>query len=397
MGLTPGMARLAGAAGTAAPRGRTRHRPVPAGRGTDRHPGRRPGRPRHRTAPHRAVVARRHPEPARRRHRPARRGPPRGGPRSGRRRRPSSNGPRAPPSRPWPNCARSSASILPPVLADRGLADALTGLAAGCPVPCRIDVDVPERCAASVEATAYFVVAEALTNIAKHSGAEQATVTVRRRGDRLRLRITDDGRGGADEDGGSGLVGIRRRIEAHDGTLDLASPPGGPTTLKVEPAMRIVIAEDDPLLREGLALLLRAESLDVVATAGTADDFLDAIDDPQARRRHRRRTDAADAHRRGDRRGRRGPAPPARPGRARAVRVRRAGLRHRTARRRRRPARLPAQGTGRPGRGVPGRAAPGGGRRHGHRPRGRRAALHPHPPRHPAGPAQPPRARRARR
>ncbi|WP_329274581.1 sensor histidine kinase [Streptomyces sp. NBC_01451] len=127
-----------------------------------------------------------------------------------------------------------SRSILPPVLDDRGLAGALSGLAAQSAVPCRIDVDVPERCAASVEATAYFVIAEALTNIAKHSGAASAGVTARSHGGRLLLRVEDDGRGGADEGGGSGLAGIRRRIEAHDGTLSLASPPGGPTTLKVE-------------------------------------------------------------------------------------------------------------------------------------------------------------------
>jgi signal transduction histidine kinase len=143
--------------------------------------------------------------------------------------------------------------ILPPVLADRGLAGALTGLAANCAVPCRIDVDEPERCAASVEATAYFVVAEALTNIAKHSGAENATVTVRSGGGLLRLRIEDDGRGGAEETvqgtasdsasgrepggtglGGTGLTGIRRRIAAHDGHFTLASPHGGPTTLEVD-------------------------------------------------------------------------------------------------------------------------------------------------------------------
>jgi signal transduction histidine kinase len=127
-----------------------------------------------------------------------------------------------------------SRSILPPVLDDRGLAGALSGLAANCAVPCRIDVTVPERCAASVEATAYFIVAEALTNIAKHSGAASATVTARSRGGRLHLCVEDDGRGGADEDGGSGLTGIRRRIAAHDGTLSLASPPGGPTTLKAD-------------------------------------------------------------------------------------------------------------------------------------------------------------------
>ncbi|MFF0643097.1 sensor domain-containing protein [Streptomyces tendae] len=124
--------------------------------------------------------------------------------------------------------------ILPPVLADRGLAGALSGLAADCGVPCRVEADVPERCAASVEATAYFVVAEALTNLAKHSGATRAAVTVRARGGRLRLLVEDDGRGGADEDGGSGLTGIRRRVAALDGTLRLSSPPGGPTTLDVD-------------------------------------------------------------------------------------------------------------------------------------------------------------------
>jgi signal transduction histidine kinase len=124
--------------------------------------------------------------------------------------------------------------ILPPVLVDRGLAGALTGLAVSCPVPCEVDVDVPDRCAASVEATAYFVVAEALTNISRHSGATRAGVVVSSRNERLSLLITDDGAGGADENSGSGLLGIRRRIEAHDGTLTVVSPPGGPTTLTVE-------------------------------------------------------------------------------------------------------------------------------------------------------------------
>ncbi|MGI8335862.1 sensor histidine kinase [Actinomadura scrupuli] len=124
--------------------------------------------------------------------------------------------------------------ILPPVLADRGLAGALVGLAADCAVPCQVDVEVPGRCAASVEATTYFLVAEALTNISRHSGAGHATVTVRRQGGRLFVLVEDDGKGGADEHGGSGLTGIRRRIEAHDGQLTMTSPPGGPTTLQVE-------------------------------------------------------------------------------------------------------------------------------------------------------------------
>ncbi|WP_320781512.1 sensor histidine kinase, partial [Streptomyces sp. CRN 30] len=127
-----------------------------------------------------------------------------------------------------------SRSILPPVLADRGLAGALSGLAAECAVPCRTDVEAPLRCAASVEATAYFVVAEALTNIARHSGAGRAAVTVRARDGRLHLRVEDDGRGGADEAGGSGLTGIRRRVAAHDGTLRVISPAGGPTVLEVD-------------------------------------------------------------------------------------------------------------------------------------------------------------------
>ncbi|MEU3679984.1 sensor domain-containing protein [Streptomyces sp. NPDC030592] len=124
--------------------------------------------------------------------------------------------------------------ILPPVLADRGLAGALSGLAADCGVPCRVEADVPERCAAAVEATAYFVVAEALTNVARHSGAGRASVTVRARGGRLRLLVEDDGRGGADADGSSGLTGIRRRVAALDGTFRLTSPPGGPTVLEVD-------------------------------------------------------------------------------------------------------------------------------------------------------------------
>lgn len=121
-------------------------------------------------------------------------------------------------------------SILPPVLTDRGLPAALTALAATCPVDCRVDADVPGRYAVSVAASAYFMVAEALTNVAKHSQARHATVVLRRRGDVLWLEVTDDGRGGADERG-SGLDGIRRRVEAHDGTFTLASPAGGPTTL----------------------------------------------------------------------------------------------------------------------------------------------------------------------
>ncbi|MEV0941088.1 sensor histidine kinase [Micromonospora wenchangensis] len=124
--------------------------------------------------------------------------------------------------------------ILPPVLDDRGLTGALAGLAGGCAVPCRLTVDVPVRCAVSVEATAYFVVAEALTNVVRHSGAGRVDVAVRRERDRLLVTVTDDGHGDADEAGGSGLTGIRRRVGAYDGRMTLTSPPGGPTRLEVE-------------------------------------------------------------------------------------------------------------------------------------------------------------------
>ncbi|MFF0153691.1 sensor histidine kinase [Micromonospora sp. NPDC005203] len=124
--------------------------------------------------------------------------------------------------------------ILPPVLDDRGLAGALASLAGSCVVPCRLEVDVAVRCAASVEATAYFVVAEAMTNVVRHSGASQVDVAVRRERGRLLVSIEDDGHGDADETRGSGLTGIRRRVEAYDGRMTLTSPPGGPTRMDVE-------------------------------------------------------------------------------------------------------------------------------------------------------------------
>jgi signal transduction histidine kinase len=121
-------------------------------------------------------------------------------------------------------------SILPPVLADRGLAGAIAGLASSSGVPVTVDVTA-DRCAASVEASAYFMVSEALTNISRHSHADHASVTVRQHEGELEVVVTDDGDGGASEDAGSGLAGIRRRIEAHDGFFEVSSPPGGPTVM----------------------------------------------------------------------------------------------------------------------------------------------------------------------
>lgn len=123
--------------------------------------------------------------------------------------------------------------IYPPVLAERGLDGAIAGLIARCPVPCALTTLGPLRAPAAVESAAYFVVAEALTNIAKHSGAQRASVTLTRE-DTLTIEITDDGHGGADETTGTGLAGIRRRVAAFEGRTEVTSPPGGPTLLRVE-------------------------------------------------------------------------------------------------------------------------------------------------------------------
>jgi signal transduction histidine kinase len=122
----------------------------------------------------------------------------------------------------------------PPVLSDRGLDAALSALAARSPVPVDVEVDVGVRPTPTVEAIAYFVVAEALTNVAKHSGARRASVVVRRVDGTLRVVVRDDGMGGADPHGGSGIAGIADRIAGVDGRLHLDSPVGGPTVLTVE-------------------------------------------------------------------------------------------------------------------------------------------------------------------
>lgn len=124
--------------------------------------------------------------------------------------------------------------IHPAVLTDRGLDAALSALAARSTVPVTISVDVAERPPASVEAAAYFVASEALTNVAKHARATSVTVTVRRTGDRLTVQVQDDGVGGAALVEGSGLAGLRDRVQALDGDLHLLSPEGGPTVLMVE-------------------------------------------------------------------------------------------------------------------------------------------------------------------
>ena len=122
----------------------------------------------------------------------------------------------------------------PAVLNDRGLDAALSGIAARAPLPVRLRVDAATRCSPSIEAIAYFVVSEALTNVARHAHASHAEVTVHQVDNRLRVVVTDDGQGGATPDSGSGLRGLAQRTAAVDGTLTIHSPPGGPTTITAE-------------------------------------------------------------------------------------------------------------------------------------------------------------------
>jgi signal transduction histidine kinase len=125
--------------------------------------------------------------------------------------------------------------VHPPVLTDRGLDAALSGLAALCPVPVDVHVDVPVRPKSAVEAVAYFMVAEALTNVAKHSRASHARVVVEGHGypGTLTVMISDDGIGGATADS-PGLAGLADRVSGVDGRLSVESPSGGPTIIAAE-------------------------------------------------------------------------------------------------------------------------------------------------------------------
>ncbi|MFE7462994.1 sensor histidine kinase [Streptomyces sp. NPDC057499] len=124
--------------------------------------------------------------------------------------------------------------IHPKVLTDYGLPDAVHDAADRCPVPVDVELELAGRPSGAIEAAAYFVVCEALANVAKHSGAARARVSGGHHGGRLFLEVHDDGRGGADAAAGSGLTGLADRVSVLDGRLALTSPPGGPTLLRVE-------------------------------------------------------------------------------------------------------------------------------------------------------------------
>jgi signal transduction histidine kinase len=122
--------------------------------------------------------------------------------------------------------------IHPVILEDRGLDAALSAVVARAPIPVSLEVDVDPRPSAEVESAAYFVVSEALTNVARHSGATNAAVSLQRAGDTLVVEVRDNGSGGADGNGGTGIVGLSERAASLGGSIHLDSPSGGPTILR---------------------------------------------------------------------------------------------------------------------------------------------------------------------
>lgn len=124
--------------------------------------------------------------------------------------------------------------MLAPVLTERGLGGAVEALALASAVPVEVDVQLDQRLPAPLESALYFVIAEALANVARHSHASWAFVRLWRDDGRLRLMVRDDGHGGADPMSGSGWRGIQQRLAAFDGNLTVTSPPGGPTELFAE-------------------------------------------------------------------------------------------------------------------------------------------------------------------
>jgi signal transduction histidine kinase len=134
---------------------------------------------------------------------------------------------------------RLARGIHPPAL-DSGLEDALASLAATSPIPAYARVELPERPSAAIETMAYFFVAELLANAIKHSSANLIEIIIDSERERaLRVRVTDDGIGGADQSRGTGLAGLAQRASTVDGKLLVSSPPGGPTTVTVELPMRV--------------------------------------------------------------------------------------------------------------------------------------------------------------
>jgi signal transduction histidine kinase len=124
--------------------------------------------------------------------------------------------------------------IYPPVLADRGLADAIRALALDAPLPVDLDIDLSGQVELPVASAVYFSVAEVLANVVKHAHARSVRIHLSQTSHLLRVQVTDDGAGGADPAAGTGLAGVERRLATFDGILAVSSPPGGPTIVVIE-------------------------------------------------------------------------------------------------------------------------------------------------------------------
>jgi PAS domain S-box-containing protein len=202
----------------------------------------------------------------------------------------------------------------PAILADGGLNMALRSLAGRAPVPVEITGIPPGRLPEAVEVAAYYIVAEALTNVAKYSRASEARIHVERHGEGAVVEVSDDGVGGADARGGTGLRGLADRVEALGGRLDIHSPEGDGTTIRAEipcqapderlalgdssiqqraaddifatvktpvvdrvgddAPLRVVVADDALLLRAGVTRVLQDAGFEVVGQAGDADGLM---------------------------------------------------------------------------------------------------------------------------
>jgi DNA-binding NarL/FixJ family response regulator len=167
--------------------------------------------------------------------------------------------------------------IHPPVLADRGLEGAAQALALASPVPTEVEIDIPARLPAPVESAAYFAIAETLTNVIKHSQAVRSWVRVRHADGRLVMVVGDDGRGGADPGGrqrAGGHPAPAGRLRWHPGR---EQPAGRPHRRDHGAAVRVVVAEDLALLRDGLIRLLDASGFEVVEAVDNGPSLLRAL------------------------------------------------------------------------------------------------------------------------
>jgi PAS domain S-box-containing protein len=187
---------------------------------------------------------------------------------------------------------RLAQGIHPAELSERGLEAALGTIAQRCAVPVEITVERVGRLAPEIESTAYFIAAEATANAVKHADASSIQIKVASTRDGLNLTVIDDGTGGAVFEQGTGLQGLRDRAEAIGGYLSVESPSGGPTVLVAElphfrssrsldaadGQLRVVVADDAAVIRQGLVELLRSNGIEVVAQAGDAPDLLEEVE-----------------------------------------------------------------------------------------------------------------------